>query len=1135
MGLTLIVLNGPGKGRVFELEGGQPEVIGRAGPKLRLADTETSRRHAEVRFEKDTWIIRDLGSTNGTFVNGRKLTGLTELEEGDQILVGRVLLVVGQITPPTGTSDTAAPSAAAAAVASAAPIEAPPARDEDEDDPFDALARAAASDNSYTPPIPLGAAPAPTLDDEDDDLAPPAPEAPPKKESLLSPAAAAAAADEDDEPFDLSQLDRFALGAKSEAKEGGTAEAEEAAAPPADDERPESGFLAANDDIVRYAEKVVKRERGDDEAFDPFADEDEPLPPPWKGAEEGADADAEGPAEAGALLEEHADIAPPPPPQPQPQAVDESEDEDDAAFAALIGGAAAGEPALDFADEAVDDEALAPLTEEPEPIANAAAAPEAPEEAAAAGVVEEAADDEDPLAALARANQGAHPADAWPDLELDFDAAPSPTKQAEPDEPAPVTAVAHPPVDDDAVTGAIEMSVSDADIELAEDAEAISPRDTPAAPSLAASDDDVRLDDALADNDDRESTAFDDDDDEPGTGLLHHIGVQADPDEQTGGPAAVAAPAAEDDAHDDDLHGELVLEDDEEAALKALAARHDEPFDAAFDDENEQGGEAGVNLTDLVESEPQADEGRTTIINDAVQTHAPYEDRNRYAGAGRGTPTEPVAAEHWVAPERRAALQRKQNAFEADADRAAVEARHAAAVAAVNQERPARRGLIAVLLSMLVIVGVGVSAWYAHRTGAVDLRDYLPGATVEPATPAGNTATAPEVWKPEPAAPIPPAAPPTTGPTAVGRDHAFAPLADVDPPGPAQPPAGWELGSTPMGALSDAPRLLGETVLKDRVSNESAPPPAPAPEPAAAAPNTAAAGATDRKPSDAPPDDAMPMPIPATPGAQAAATPAPEAVTPSPPATPAPSAEAPPPSPQPVAGAAVTPEAPTASPAEPVPAAPAVAEAPAAPPLPGRRIAFVVNASGAVLDSLDHLVAWTNRSIAELSPRDEYTVIFFRAQDAIEVPPVGLRNATDESKTATRRWTDLTEGNIFPSGQSDPVQALQTALRYDVEEIILLSDNSIGRGRTGEGIEEAMAEIDAAVAAHNAASDAPPVRIHTVQFFYQDPRHVLEQLAARHGGTYQFIEANRDSSSGPAPLEALDNLSAAPTVRVRVP
>jgi pSer/pThr/pTyr-binding forkhead associated (FHA) protein len=63
-------------------------VIGRSPDcSVYLVDSSVSRRHAEIRPEGDGWVLVDLGSTNGTRVNGATV-GERRLADGDAITVG---------------------------------------------------------------------------------------------------------------------------------------------------------------------------------------------------------------------------------------------------------------------------------------------------------------------------------------------------------------------------------------------------------------------------------------------------------------------------------------------------------------------------------------------------------------------------------------------------------------------------------------------------------------------------------------------------------------------------------------------------------------------------------------------------------------------------------------------------------------------------------------------------------------------------------------------------------------------------------------------------------------------------------------------------------------------------------------
>jgi hypothetical protein len=57
---------------------------------LRLSHESVSRVHAELSRQGGLWILRDLGSTNGTTVNGRRVIGAAVVREGDQVGFGTI-------------------------------------------------------------------------------------------------------------------------------------------------------------------------------------------------------------------------------------------------------------------------------------------------------------------------------------------------------------------------------------------------------------------------------------------------------------------------------------------------------------------------------------------------------------------------------------------------------------------------------------------------------------------------------------------------------------------------------------------------------------------------------------------------------------------------------------------------------------------------------------------------------------------------------------------------------------------------------------------------------------------------------------------------------------------------------------
>ena len=83
-----LILKGPGS-EVTEYPLGQSSVLGRSTTaSVRLADREVSRKHSQIDREGDDYVLRDLGSSNGTFLNGKRILGAAKLSDGDEVLIG---------------------------------------------------------------------------------------------------------------------------------------------------------------------------------------------------------------------------------------------------------------------------------------------------------------------------------------------------------------------------------------------------------------------------------------------------------------------------------------------------------------------------------------------------------------------------------------------------------------------------------------------------------------------------------------------------------------------------------------------------------------------------------------------------------------------------------------------------------------------------------------------------------------------------------------------------------------------------------------------------------------------------------------------------------------------------------------
>jgi len=89
---SLFVIRGNDQGSRFEFSSDVFAIGREASNDAQLHDTEISRRHAEIRRDGRRYILRDLGSSNGSFVNGRAVAEHS-LASGDQIQLGRTLLL----------------------------------------------------------------------------------------------------------------------------------------------------------------------------------------------------------------------------------------------------------------------------------------------------------------------------------------------------------------------------------------------------------------------------------------------------------------------------------------------------------------------------------------------------------------------------------------------------------------------------------------------------------------------------------------------------------------------------------------------------------------------------------------------------------------------------------------------------------------------------------------------------------------------------------------------------------------------------------------------------------------------------------------------------------------------------------
>ncbi len=88
----LLVKRGPNAGSTFLIEGSSTSLGRNPGSDIFLDDVTVSRKHAEVRRQGQEFFVHDLGSLNGTYVNGERVD-VTKLASGDEVQVGKFKLV----------------------------------------------------------------------------------------------------------------------------------------------------------------------------------------------------------------------------------------------------------------------------------------------------------------------------------------------------------------------------------------------------------------------------------------------------------------------------------------------------------------------------------------------------------------------------------------------------------------------------------------------------------------------------------------------------------------------------------------------------------------------------------------------------------------------------------------------------------------------------------------------------------------------------------------------------------------------------------------------------------------------------------------------------------------------------------
>jgi predicted component of type VI protein secretion system len=89
-----VMRSGPTPGVTFPLDGDQLTIGRDSVNGVAINDAEVSRKHARLTFQGGKYVVEDLGSTNGTFVNGQRLAGPVVLKPGDVVSLGEQIVLM---------------------------------------------------------------------------------------------------------------------------------------------------------------------------------------------------------------------------------------------------------------------------------------------------------------------------------------------------------------------------------------------------------------------------------------------------------------------------------------------------------------------------------------------------------------------------------------------------------------------------------------------------------------------------------------------------------------------------------------------------------------------------------------------------------------------------------------------------------------------------------------------------------------------------------------------------------------------------------------------------------------------------------------------------------------------------------
>lgn len=152
-----------------------------------------------------------------------------------------------------------------------------------------------------------------------------------------------------------------------------------------------------------------------------------------------------------------------------------------------------------------------------------------------------------------------------------------------------------------------------------------------------------------------------------------------------------------------------------------------------------------------------------------------------------------------------------------------------------------------------------------------------------------------------------------------------------------------------------------------------------------------------------------------------------------------------------------------------------------------RRIVYIVDRSGSMIDSFIYVQAELKRSVTALRRNQKFHVLFFNVGPPLENPPKRLVSAIEAHKVQFFEFLD----EVVPRGDTKPARALHRALSLEPDLIYLLSDGIDFEPSLLRRLDEWNRDRRS--------------RIYTIAYLDQTGGELLERIAREHNGEFKFV------------------------------